>query len=113
IDITLATGVLKFGFLVGLAGEAQSSRQNVSFFDTANILLGTVDVSSDGGLVFVGFENPGGLIGRALVTDVKNNLSVVTIDDLEVQPVPLPAALPLFAGGLGLMGWFGRRKKRA
>lgn len=28
-----------------------------------------------------------------------------------VSAVPLPAALPLFAGGLGLMGWFGRRKK--
>jgi hypothetical protein len=25
---------------------------------------------------------------------------------------PLPAALPLFASGLGLMGWFGRRRKR-
>jgi hypothetical protein len=25
---------------------------------------------------------------------------------------PLPAALPLFAGGLGLMGLLGRRKKR-
>ena len=26
--------------------------------------------------------------------------------------VPLPAALPLFAGGLGLMGWIARRKRR-
>jgi len=26
--------------------------------------------------------------------------------------VPLPAALPLFASGLGVMGWFARRKKR-
>jgi hypothetical protein len=27
-------------------------------------------------------------------------------------PTPLPAALPLFAGGLGIMGLFGRRRKR-
>jgi hypothetical protein len=26
---------------------------------------------------------------------------------------PLPAALPLFAGGLGLMGWLSRRRKRS
>jgi len=30
-----------------------------------------------------------------------------------VSPVPLPAALPLMAAGLGLMGFVGRRKKQA
>lgn len=30
---------------------------------------------------------------------------------LEVQLVPVPAALPLFVGGLGLLGYLGRRKK--
>ena len=29
-----------------------------------------------------------------------------------VAPVPLPAAFPLFAGGLGLLGLFGWRRKR-
>jgi hypothetical protein len=28
------------------------------------------------------------------------------------SPVPLPAALPLFAGGLGFLGWASRRKRR-
>jgi hypothetical protein len=28
------------------------------------------------------------------------------------SPAPLPAALPLFATGLGMMGWFVRRRKR-
>ena len=27
--------------------------------------------------------------------------------------VPLPAALPLFAGGLGLMGWMARRRRKS
>lgn len=30
----------------------------------------------------------------------------------ETAPVPLPTAFPLFAGGLGVMGWLSRRKKR-
>lgn len=29
-----------------------------------------------------------------------------------VTAVPLPAALPLFAGGLGLLGWMARRRRR-
>jgi hypothetical protein len=39
-------------------------------------------------------------------TDI--NSTVVTIDNLIVQPVPTPAALPLFATGLGLLGWRGK-----
>ena len=34
------------------------------------------------------------------------------LDAVSVEAVPLPAALPLFAGGLGLMGWMGRRKRK-
>ena len=37
----------------------------------------------------------------------------VRIAELTVTPVPLPAALPLFAGGLGLLGLLGWRRKRA
>ena len=36
-----------------------------------------------------------------------------TITSLTVTPVPLPAALPLFAGGLGLMGLLGWRRRQA
>ena len=34
------------------------------------------------------------------------------IDNIKITPVPLPAGLPLFLGGLGLMGWLGWRRKR-
>jgi hypothetical protein len=34
------------------------------------------------------------------------------VDGGSVSSTPLPAALPLFAGGLGMMGLFGRRRKK-
>jgi hypothetical protein len=36
----------------------------------------------------------------------------ITINLLEADVVPIPAALPLFLGGLGMMGWLGKRRKR-
>ncbi len=35
-----------------------------------------------------------------------------TTDPLALTTTPLPAALPLFAGGLGMIGLFGRRRKQ-
>jgi hypothetical protein len=32
--------------------------------------------------------------------------------NFQLTTTPLPAALPLFAGGLGLLGWLGRRRQR-
>ena len=34
------------------------------------------------------------------------------VDDLGPAATPLPATLPLFAGGLGMVGWLTRRRKR-
>jgi hypothetical protein len=66
--------------------------------------------------------NPPAGAGAQLVTFAFNGLditSVVLIDSgtaafeySNVQFTPIPAALPLFAGGLGLMGLLGRRRKQ-
>jgi hypothetical protein len=37
---------------------------------------------------------------------------LVTLSSTDLTPTPLPAALPLFAGGFGILALFGRRKKR-
>jgi hypothetical protein len=116
IAIAIAPGanVTKFGFLVGLAGAAQPHQETVAFFDTSNVLLGSIGVSRDGGLEFVGWENAAG-IGRALVTDTLINSSVVTVDNLQSVSVPGPiagAGIPgiLLAVG-GLLVWWRRKRK--
>jgi YVTN family beta-propeller protein len=87
IDIAIAPGsnVTKLEFLVGLAGEAQHNREIVSFFDTNDVLLGYVGVSRDGGYQFVSFEAASGYIGRVLITDLDQNSSVVSVDNLVAQ----------------------------
>jgi hypothetical protein len=36
----------------------------------------------------------------------------ISYDITGISPVPLPAALPLFGAGLGLMSFFGWRRRR-
>lgn len=50
-------------------------------------------------LTFAGFDLPGNQFGAV-------------IGDVSLLATPLPAALPLFVGGLGVIGLFGRRRKR-
>ena len=46
------------------------------------------------------------------VTGMDGDPFLTTAIDIIVAPVPVPAALPLFAGGLGLFGFLGWRRKR-
>jgi hypothetical protein len=47
---------------------------------------------------------------RAILLDIDNSGSWT---ELQLRTAPLPAALPLFAGGLGLIGIIGRRRRKA
>lgn len=66
-------------------------------------------MESSSGLVFAG--------AHLSVQDILNNTFTTVTDDsspvfTEVATTPLPAALPLFATGIGAMGLFGWRRKR-
>ncbi|WP_282044584.1 VPLPA-CTERM sorting domain-containing protein [Roseibium album] len=44
--------------------------------------------------------------------DIPNNANVrASLVEYSVTPVPVPAALPLLIGGLGLLGYAARRKR--
>ena len=42
-----------------------------------------------------------------------NGQNAFEFDNVSTSAIPIPAALPLFAGGVGLLGWLARRKRRA
>ncbi len=51
--------------------------------------------------------------GKLFGIGAKGKYDNFKIEGFHVTPIPLPAALPLFAGALGLLGLFGWRRKRA
>jgi hypothetical protein len=98
----------------GSGGDFIIAFQNTDFFfqlgliSDSSLLAGlgaTVDATGDS-ITFIEAigggtctENPGAGVCAGTITG-------------SVTTTPLPAALPLFAGGLGAIGLFGRRKKR-
>jgi len=73
---------------------------------------GDVGTNGDPGINF--FDLLGVLVfsGPGSAPVFSPGVFVVGDDTLTVTATPLPAALPLFATGLGALGWIARRRKR-
>jgi hypothetical protein len=69
----------------------------------------TVTDANNGFVNFTGGLAPGAITWFAL----ENSPSGANLQITQVGNTPIPAALPLFAGGLGVMGLLARRRKKA
>lgn len=96
---------------VGPGGTGAGIRVNFTsggFFDIGR-LVGDSDAEY---LVLVDDRLAGGfsIVDNATMKDGSGSLPMWQFK-VGVTPVPVPAALPLFAAGLGLLGWVGRRRR--
>ncbi|WP_424971483.1 VPLPA-CTERM sorting domain-containing protein [Dinoroseobacter sp. S76] len=123
--LTFATPSTDVSFSVGdaLPVGAVDTIQ-VSAFDAMSNLLGTVDV--DSGDLAAGGADANGISQFTVDLSAFGTIASVEIDDLNTaatggffyydvnaSPIPLPAALPLLALGLGALGAAKRRKRKA
>jgi hypothetical protein len=101
------------GSYVGQSGTVQSGTPNGSdssgyggpdgFF--SNITLGSPEVG------VLNFITPLAANGGTTFFSLEEELTAASFTT-QIGTTPVPAALPLFAGGLGVLGLFSRRKKR-
>src|SRR5262249_14255337 len=88
-------------------------------FNISNATLANLGPFSLNGITvsdihFVLASGDNGTYNGSTWTNPENNRSVLQIvGDFSATATPLPAALPLFAGGLGALGLLGWRRKRA
>lgn len=113
LTLDFTTAVTEIGFdyanpTGNLSVWAYDSLDNL--LDMSNYLGGDAFINQAGFDQFAGYVSVSGVgnISRLVIEPGSNQALIV--DNLDFRPVPLPAALPLFAAGLVGMGLIRRRK---
>jgi hypothetical protein len=106
---------------VQVIGDTQSFGASQDLGDAAlfpfggltNITTWHLDIPAD--LPFGLSDMPFSLVVMSQLDSTVPFTPILTVDftgDLQVRATPLPAALGLFASGMGLLGWMGSRRRR-
>ena len=94
--------------LIGICHICSGAGPTIAFLSDGSVPLQLTDFKSASPL----FLRSGETLPIGVSIYLAPGYTATFTSDVDVEPVPLPAALPLFATGLGLMGWLARRKKR-
>jgi hypothetical protein len=105
-------GVDPCGFGLAACSGGGTSHAGSFNFETSAVNSGTItiDLTAKNGTTWA--DAAAVLIANSNGWEAADNMSGAPQDLGFLAATPLPAALPLFAGGLGVMGLLGRRKKR-
>jgi hypothetical protein len=105
-------GALPCGFTATACSGGNTSHAGSFNLETSAVNSGTItiDLTAENGTTWANAAAV--LVANSNGWEAADNMSGAPQDLGYLAATPLPAALPLFAGGLGMVGFLARRKKR-
>lgn len=107
-----------FSTIHSVTADSVNSGIDVTLFDAFNLDAIVLDISTASFVGYAGGGIGGSFGSDTVVYDGSYDPPFYSIGAAQLAPepaistTPLPAALPLFAGGLGVLGIWGRRRRR-
>jgi hypothetical protein len=113
--------IIPFGFLSDGTNSQTNCNLQCSIIGTIHLMLtplGVYEVDLGAGALGIGSNSTVSALIDPFIFSDNPNYSIIVSDGIQNVPLPgsgatpLPAALPLFASGAGLLGFFGWRRKQ-
>ncbi|WP_299471639.1 hypothetical protein [uncultured Roseibium sp.] len=108
-DIALDNGGTITGGFVQEGGTGNSSNFVLDLSGASQSMVFSTNITGGNPLIFNGIA--GSPYTFSVQNGPNNNPSAAATYDIRLTAVPIPAALPLLVGGLGLLGYMGYRRK--